>query len=365
MKIPHLATLALLLATALLGCRVTDLPLWDAPEAKRPDANPVREELGIAYCDDGEPHHQLDVYVPEGRESFPVVVLVHGGAWMVGDNRCCGLYPSVARFFASRGIGAVLPNYRLSPGVRHPEHVRDVALATRWTKDHIAEFGGDPKKLFLMGHSAGGHLVALLAADPTYRSAVGIWPDEIRGVIGVSGVYEIPPGDVSVRLGGDGPLSVRLDEMMPIRGNTKPRFIDLSRGSGVPIRVNIFGPAFGNNPDERAAASPINHVPPSIAANFKATHPGTPLDDTKTAPDEILRCAPPVLPPFLVFTAQHDLPLLNDIADRFVDKLAKQDWKVEHIRVPRRNHNSIIFDAITDDDPVAAKTVAFIRRHAS
>src|SRR5262245_12611998 len=152
---------------AFSGCRVTDLRLWDASLP----ACSVREELGVAYRQgpDADPvRHRLDLYLPAGREGFPVVVLVHGGAWMVGDNRCCGLYSSVGRYLASRGIGVAMPNYRLSPRVRHPHHVRDVAEAVAWTRANIAQYGGDPSRLFLMGHSAGGHLVSLLATDRTY-----------------------------------------------------------------------------------------------------------------------------------------------------------------------------------------------------
>ena len=77
--------------------------------------------------------HKLDLYLPKGKADYPVVILVHGGAWIMGDNRCCGLYTSVGEFLASQGIGAVLPNYRLSPGVKHPEHIKDLARAFAWT----------------------------------------------------------------------------------------------------------------------------------------------------------------------------------------------------------------------------------------
>src|SRR5262249_46346472 len=152
--------------------RIRDLAYYDGP-----DADPYR--------------HRLDLFLPKGRKGFPVVVLVHGGAWIVGDNRCCGLYSSVGEFLASQGIGAVLPNYRLSPQVKHPEHIHDVARAFGWTRNHISEYGGCPDKLFLAGHSAGGHLVALLATDEKYLKAQGLRTADIKGVIAVSGVYRI------------------------------------------------------------------------------------------------------------------------------------------------------------------------------
>ena len=115
---------------AVVGCRVTDLRVWTVPETLARDIYEVERVSGVCYYDgpdaDGR-QHRLDLFLPKGEKDFPVVLLVHGGAWMIGDNRCCGLYSSVGEFLASRGVGAVLPNYRLSPQVQHPEHVRDVA----------------------------------------------------------------------------------------------------------------------------------------------------------------------------------------------------------------------------------------------
>src|SRR5207237_6481418 len=157
--------------------------------------------------------NRLDLYLPKGKKDFPVVFLVHGGAWMLGDNRCCGLYSSVGEFLASQGIGVVLPNYRLSPAVKHPEHVKDVARAFAWARAHIADHGGRPDRLFVAGHSAGGHLVALLATDETYLRAEGLQAADVRGVVAFSGVYRIPPGKMSATLGGATPLAFRFDEM--------------------------------------------------------------------------------------------------------------------------------------------------------
>src|SRR5262245_18938826 len=111
-------TIRMLIAVALLttaGCRVTDWQLW--PAAPTPnDAYGVTHVRDVAYYDDAQADaqwHKLDLYLPKGEKDFPVVVLVHGGAWMLGDNRCCGLYSSVGEFLSSQGIGEVLPNYRL------------------------------------------------------------------------------------------------------------------------------------------------------------------------------------------------------------------------------------------------------------
>ncbi len=129
----------LLMVLALLAvsaCRVTNVPIWGPGRA----ADAVYEVQKICDVDYGPDvpgeafRHQLDIFLPRGVKEFPVVVLVHGGAWMIGDNRCCGLYSSIGEFLAGHGIAAVLPNYRLSPNVKHPEHIKDVARAFAWTR---------------------------------------------------------------------------------------------------------------------------------------------------------------------------------------------------------------------------------------
>jgi acetyl esterase/lipase len=85
----------------------------------------------------------------------------------------------------------VVTNYRLSPGVAHPEHIKDVARAFAWTHKNIAQYGGNADEIFIIGHSAGGHLVALLATDETYLKGEGLTLKAIRGAIPLSGVYRI------------------------------------------------------------------------------------------------------------------------------------------------------------------------------
>ena len=333
----HIRVLAVaLLAVTVSACRVTDLPLW-SPGRAAEGACEVEQIEGIAYCDgpDADPfRHRLDLFLPKGLKDYPVVMLVHGGAWMVGDNHCCGLYPSVAEFLASQGIGVVMPNYRLSPKVRHPEHIRDIARAFAWTRAHIAEYGGRPDQLFVAGHSAGGHLVALLATDETYLLAEGLHTTDVKGVIAVSGVYKIPEGKVKATLGGATPLAFRFDEMNPLRGGSGRVWPPLAFVPGIPVSLNIFGPAFGNDPEVRADASPLYHV----RAN---------------------------LPPFLLFSAENDLPHLPEMAEEFHLALRARQCEAQLIKVADRNHNSILFRAIEPADPVAQAMVAFVRRHTA
>lgn len=143
--------------------------------------------------------HKLDLYVPKGAKDFPVMMFVHGGAWKSGNK---DLYGALGENFAKQGIGTAVINYRLTDSkgtVKHPDHIQDVAMAFAWVKANCGRYGGSKDKLFVSGHSAGGHLVALLATDESYLKAEGCTCRDICGVMAVSGVYTITPlvlGDI-------------------------------------------------------------------------------------------------------------------------------------------------------------------------
>lgn len=147
----------------------------------------------IAYRTDSgadKERHTLDVYTPKGKKDFPVVLFVHGGSWKSGSK---GMYAALGQSLAADGLGCVICNYRLSPAVQHPGHIEDVAKAFAWTRANAAKYGGDTDRIFVCGHSAGGHLVSLLATDPQYLKAEKLDASAIRGVASFSGVYEIVP----------------------------------------------------------------------------------------------------------------------------------------------------------------------------
>jgi acetyl esterase/lipase len=172
-----------------------------------PKKLPVKAVKDIAYYTGAGQHpikHKLDLFLPDGRKDFPVVLFVHGGAWLHGDKSFLGFYSSIGRALAARGIGVAVTNYRLSPAVKHPEHVKDVARAFAWVHKNIGKYGGRADRLFVCGHSAGGHLVALLATDERYLRAEGLSSKNVRGVIPISGVYDIPDG-LLPRVFGNGP----------------------------------------------------------------------------------------------------------------------------------------------------------------
>jgi acetyl esterase/lipase len=166
----------------------------------------VRVERDLAYYtgpDADKVKHKLDLYLPLGKTDFPVVMFVHGGAWMFGDKDFFGIHEAIGRMFARHGIGAAVISYRLTPTVKHPEHIKDVSRAFAWLHENIKKYGGRPDELFVCGHSAGGHLVALLATDESYLKAEGLALSDIKGVMPISGIYVIPDNFFNAVFGKD------------------------------------------------------------------------------------------------------------------------------------------------------------------
>jgi arylformamidase len=152
----------------------------------------MRVERDIAYAKHGDNSRRtsLDVYAPEVGDEHPVVVWIHGGAWRIGDKRAVREKPAA---FVERRFVFVSINYRLYPAVDYEQQAADVARAIRWVHDHIGRFGGDPKRIFIMGHSAGAHLAALVSTDGGYLQAEKMKLGTIKGVILLDGAgYDIP-----------------------------------------------------------------------------------------------------------------------------------------------------------------------------
>jgi acetyl esterase/lipase len=291
----------------------------------------------VAYYEgkDADNQHKCDVFYPRGGEKCPVVVLVHGGAWMYGDKSCLGLYSAVGKFLARNGIVAVLPNYRLTPWVKHPEHVKDVARAVAWTKKNCDKYGGRADHVFIAGHSAGGHLAALLGTDETYLKGEGLKRSDIKGVIAVSGLYRIPELNVRLDLGAEGEKSGVIAKVAPVSDlSINMPLLTLMGGSKTAFEwtVSPFSLVFGDDPKVRKQASPIEFVERG-------------------------------LPPFLVLYAENDLPTLADMAEEFGKRLADKDCTVDVRKIPRRRHNTIMFNATSLDDPVAGAMLDFIRKN--
>jgi acetyl esterase/lipase len=157
-------------------------------------ATSVRVVRDLPYISDGSPKHTLDVYAPDGQRGAPVIVSLYGGGLTAGDKNQQAF---VGQRFASAGIVTAVVNYRLTPEVAHPAHVRDAAAAVAWAKQHAADYGGDASRLFVIGHSAGAYLAALLATDEHYLAAEHLSLSDIRGVVPVSAFYWVERADVA------------------------------------------------------------------------------------------------------------------------------------------------------------------------
>jgi acetyl esterase/lipase len=149
-----------------------------------------RIELQSGIIFDPSAQLALDVYQPENAVHAPVVVFFYGGTWKDGER---AWYRFVGEALASRGLVVIIPDYRKYPRVKFPQFVDDAARAVRWTYDHAGEFNGDSHKLFLMGHSAGAHIAALLATDARYLAAEKLSLRDLSGFIGLAGPYDFAP----------------------------------------------------------------------------------------------------------------------------------------------------------------------------
>ncbi len=146
---------------------------------------------GIAYGVDDR--QKLDIYRPAQSPnggSSPVLVFFHGGSWRDGDRPG---YAFLGRAFAARGFVTIIADYRKTPKHRFPAFVEDAAGAIAWSARNAQKYDGDPKRLFVMGHSAGAHIAVLAALDPQYLTRNKLDASAIRGVIGLAGPYDFLP----------------------------------------------------------------------------------------------------------------------------------------------------------------------------
>lgn len=151
-------------------------------------AQEVKRDL--PYVESPQARQKLDVYAPRGAKNLPVVFWIHGGGWQTGDKSEVAIKP---RAFNEKGFVFVSTNYRMLPDVDMATIVRDVAKSLKWVHAHIAEYGGDPQRVLVMGHSAGAQLAALICTDDRYLKAEGLSLGMIKGCVPVDGdTYDIP-----------------------------------------------------------------------------------------------------------------------------------------------------------------------------
>jgi acetyl esterase/lipase len=272
------------------------------------DPPPVTHEVeiirDIAYFDgDGaDPvRHRLDLYLPKGVKDVPVLLFLHGGGWSRGDKSYWGMATSFCTLCAKHGIAAASANYRLSPSVKHPGHVEDAARAFAWLHENIAKYGGRPDRLFVSGHSAGGHLTALLATDPDYLKTHDLSPRHIKAAIPISGVFRLPE-------------------------NTRS-----------------FYHAFGTDGKLRQAAAPTCQV-------------------QRLSPEEANGNVPPFL---ILYADNDVSLCGKQLAQEFTDALIARKIPARCCEAKDRNHLTILLKASQDKDPVGKEILDFIRKHST
>jgi len=186
----------------------------------------------IPYVENGNARHVLDIYAPANAKKLPVVFWIHGGGWEQGDKSQVKLKP---QWFMDRGFVFVSTNYRLLPTVDMGTLIRDVAKSFAWVEKHIAEHGGDPKRVLVGGHSAGAQLAAIICTDDRYLKENGNSFDSLIGCVPVDGdTYDIPA----------------------IIETAETRL----RAHQFPPRVNGHRVKFGNTPEKHKDFSAVTHV---------------------------------------------------------------------------------------------------------
>jgi len=176
-------------AGMLSACSAITFGIANAPAS----FGPFERKADIAYG--AGKRQRLDVYVPDGVSASqpsdrPVVVFWYGGSWKNGSKAD---YRFVGASLAERGFITVLPDYRLYPEVKFPAFLDDAARAVAWVQEHAQELGGNPRRIVLMGHSAGAHTAAYLALNHEFLAKRGAKPEWIAGLVGLSGPYALAP----------------------------------------------------------------------------------------------------------------------------------------------------------------------------
>lgn len=256
----------------------------------------------IPYTQNPHERHVLDVYSPKDAKNAPVVFWIHGGGWQAGDKTSVQVKPEA---FMNRGYVFVSTNYRLLPTVEMETIFRDIAKSIRWVHDHIADYGGDPRRLMVMGHSAGAQLAALVSIDERYLKAEGLSLDIIKACVPVDGDTFDVPAIIEV-------------------AETRRRVHDLS-----PI-TNGHRVKFGNTPEKHRDYSAVNHV---------ASNKGIP-------------------PFFILYVANH--PDTSAQAQRLANVLKASNIKTQLFGGRETTHNKINADIGVEGDDATKALYAFL-----
>lgn len=212
--------LIMLVTTLLAGCTNTGLALLNT-QAKFSSDHSVTSN--ISY---GEQLWQkLDLHIPskKNKTELPVLIFFYGGSWDSGNKE---QYFFAARAFTKLGYLVVIPDYVKYPQGKFPTFIEDGATALAWVKQNIGNYGGNTKKLFVVGHSAGAHLGALLVADQSYLQAVDLSPDVVTAFAGLAGPYNFTPeARRIVRVFQPSSNYPKMKVMNHVDGNEPPMFL--------------------------------------------------------------------------------------------------------------------------------------------
>ena len=186
--------LALLLIIGGLAYHFAALKIFNALVPK--DSGTVRLAEAVAYGP--APREKLDIYAPAAANGpLPILLFINGGSW---DDGTRGDYEFAGRAFAARGYLTLAMDYRLMPENTFPSFVQDAALAIAWAGKHGAEHGGDPTRIFAVGHSAGAYNLALAILDEHYLRQAGVDPAALRAVATLAGPFDFLPLDTRVTI---------------------------------------------------------------------------------------------------------------------------------------------------------------------
>lgn len=256
----------------------------------------------VPYAKDADERQVLDIHAPEGAEGLPVVFWIHGGGWQTGDKSDVQVKPQV---LCERGCVFVSTNYRLLPQVEMGELIRDVARSLAWVHDNIDQHGGDPKRIFVMGHSAGAQLAALLCIDERYLKAEGVSFDVLQGCVPVDGdTFDLPA------------IITTAEIRQTVHGLPLPEY-------GHRVK-------FGNDPKKHIDFSAVTHVKQGKG-----------------------------IPPFLILhVAGH--PDVTAQARRLGDVLKAAEIPVSVFAAPETTHGKLNADLGLADDPATKELFKFL-----
>ena len=242
----------------------------------------------------------MDIYTPLTGDNFPVMVFIHGGGWQVGD-KASATHINKRNFFIDQGFIFVSVNYRLAPENFYPIYPQDVAQSIAFVFNWIGKFKGNKNKTFIMGHSAGAHLAALVATDKTYLDKHSYQPNDIKGVILLdSAAYDIPTA------------------------------IEFHTQNNNTSAITMFHTAFGMDENTWYNASPINHI------------------------DQLVQ-----LPAFQIFYV-NSRPISIHISNTFADRIVDSKNAAKIIAVANTTHAQINENFGATGDSVSLQTIEFI-----